>query len=449
MMAMTSKSAPRRLAALAVFLGATLASSAASAQAPSTIGTRPMSLADAVATALRQNPDALTSDSAVRGAEADRAVVAGGYGPKLHVDANVTQWNSPFDINFGGLAFQVRNAFTWTASATITQPLTPLWSIYDQYKVQDLGVDVAAIRRQVTRREITFQVAQAYYRLLEAERLADVAKTSVTQLEAQQRVSQSLFDNGVIGKNDLLRAALALASSKQREIQMRGNVILARGQLATLMGEPPGSALEAEPFTGEPGEVDEPSVASAETRAAGQRAEVRELDHTIEQADHGVAAAKKKLIPQVNVVGNYTHFEGSQFQQEDAAFVGLFASWDVWDWGTTTSGISSASAKLDQARIARKKIEDQVRLEARQAFVNAETAREALGVARTAVSQAEENFRIVTKKFEAAAATSFDVVDAEALVTQARGQVETGLYDLLIAKAALARATGTPLSGER
>ncbi|HEX3345395.1 MAG TPA: TolC family protein [Polyangiaceae bacterium] len=445
---MTSRGAPRRLAALVVFLTAALGATAADAQAPSTLGVRPVSLADAVATALRQNPDSLTSESVVHGAEADRAVVAGGYGPKLHVDANATQWNSPFDINFGGLAFQVRNAFTWSASVTVTQPLTPLWSIYDQYRVQDLGVDVAGIRRQVTRREVAFQVAQAYYRLLEADRLAEVARTSVTQLEAQQREAQSLFDNGVIGKNDLLRAGLALASSKQREIQMRGNVVLARGQLATLMGEP-GADLHAEPFTGEPGGVDEPSVASAETRAAAQRLEVRELDRSIEQADHGVATAKKKLIPQVNAVGNYTHFEGSQFQQEDAAFVGLFASWDVWDWGTTTSGISAANARLDQARIARKKIEDQVRLEARQAFVNAETAREALAVARTAVSQAEENFRIVTKKFEAAAATSFDVVDAESLLTQARGQVETGLYDLLIARAALARATGTALPGEK
>jgi outer membrane protein TolC len=310
-------------------------------------------------------------------------------------------------------------------------------------------VDVAEIKRRVTRREVAFQVVQAYYRLLEAQRLTDVARTSVTQLEAQQREAQSLFDNGVIGKNDLLRAGLALASAKQREIQMRGNVLLARGQLATFMGEPPGAAIEAEPFTGEPAALEEPNVEAAEVRAAAQRLEVRELDRSMEQADHGVAAAKKKLIPQVNAIGNYTHFEGSQFQQENAAYVGLFASWDVWDWGTTTSGISSANAKLDQARIARKKLEDQVRLEARQAFVNAETARQALGVARTAVSQAEENFRIVTRKFEAASATSFDVVDAEALLTQARGQVETGLYDLLIARAALARATGTALPGEK
>jgi outer membrane protein len=439
----------RALAASAALLSSTLTVAGATAQERSTLGTRRTSIADAVAVALRQNPDALTSESQVHGAEADRSGVGGGFYPRLHVDANATQWNSPFNILFGPQAFTVREAFTWTASVSVIQPLTPLWSIYDQYKVQDLGVNVAEIKRQVTRREVAFQVVQAYYRLLEAQRLAEVAQTSVTQLVAQQREAQSLFDNGVVGKNDLLRAGLALATARQREIQMRGTVVLGRGQLATLMGEPPGREIEPEPFSGEPPGLDEPSIQSAEARAAAQRLEVRELDDGIAQADHGVAAAKKKLIPQVNAIGNYTHFEGSQFQQADAAYVGVFASWDVWDWGTTTSGISSANARLDEARIARKKLEDQVRLEARQAFVNAETAREALGVARTAVSQAEENFRIVTKKFEAAAATSFDVVDAEALLTQARGQVETGLYDLLIARAALARATGTALPGER
>ena len=64
------------------------------------------------------------------------------------------------------------------------------------------------------------------------------------------------------------------------------------------------------------------------------------------------------------------------------------------------------------------------------------------------MSEAEENFRIVTKKFENNAATSFDVVDAESLLTQARGQVQQSLYDYLVASAALQRATGAPLPGE-
>jgi outer membrane protein len=438
-------------AAAATVAGVLAISTAARAQdaAPSTIGSRPTSVAEAVAIALRDNPDALTSEAEVHGAEADRGAVNGTFYPKLHVDANVTGWNSPWNLSFSSAfpSFKVRNWDTWTASVSLIQPLTGLWAIYDQYKVQDLGVDVAALKRLVTRREVAFQVTQAYYRLLEAQRLTDVAESSVVQLQAQQRQAQSLFDNGVIGKNDLLRAALALANAQQRAIQTRGNVVLAVGQLDTLMGRPPGAPFDPVPFAGDPPSVGEPSVDSAEARATEQRPEIREIERIIEQADHGVSAAKKKLVPQVNAVGNYTHFVGSQFQQEDAAYVGLLASWDVWDWGATTSGISSANAKLDKARIAKKKADDQVRLEARQAFVTAETAREALGVARTAVSQAEENYRIVTKKFENAAATSFDVVDAESLLTQARGQVETALYDFLIARAALERATGAALPG--
>lgn len=449
------------LVALATGLAASLAASAALADgasppsAPSTIGTRPTTLGEAIALALRQNPDALTSEAQVREAEGSRAGSKGGFFPKLHLDANAQEYDSPFGIPFAlapgtpPAVFPVRDQFTWTFSPSLIQPLTGLWSIYDQYKVASYGVDVAALKLRVARREVAFQVAQAYYRLLEAQRLSDVADASVTQLEAQQKQAQSLFDNGVIGKNDLLRAGLALASARQRAIQAHGSVTLARGQLGTVMGTSPDAPFEPVPFSGEPPPVQDGSVESAEGRAVTQRLELGVLDRSIAQADHGVAAAKKKYIPQINAVANYTHLGGQKLAEENAEYIGLFASWDVWDWGVTSGGVDVANAQLDEARLARKKIEDQVRLEARTAFVNAETARQALGVAKTAVDQAEENYRIVSKKFEANAATSFDVVDAEALLTQARAQVETALYDYLIARAALERATGTALPGEQ
>jgi outer membrane protein len=410
------------------------------------------SVADCVAIALRDSPDAQSSAAAIQGAEAQRAEVRGGFGPKVHVDANMQQWNSAFNIpfNLGGMVtnFPVRDAFTWTVGVSLIQPITPLFAIYDEYKVQDLGVDVAALRLAATRREVVFVTIESYYRLLEAMRLSEVAKDSVGQLEAQQKQAQSQFDNGVIGKNDLLRAVLALAGARQRAIQTRGQVILARGQLAVAMGHSPDEAIEPEPFTGEPPPVGESALEPAEARAVSQRLELRDLDRQIGQAESSVRFAKKKLLPVINAVGNYTHTAGSPFSQENAAYVGLAASWDVWDWGTTIGGIHEADAKLKQTILARKKVEDQVRIEARQAFVNADSANEALAVARSAVSQAEENYRIVTKKFQNNAATSFDVVDAESLLTQARGQVEQALYDYLIAGAALQKATGAPLPGE-
>jgi outer membrane protein len=422
--------------------------SVARAEAPTAPASPTTSLADAVALTLRENFDVRSSDSEVKTAEAERAEVRGAFGPKLHVDANFQQWNAPFAITFGGTPFTVRNAFTWTVSTSLTQPLTPLLAIYDQYKLQDYGVQIAAIKRQVARRDAAFQVIQAYYRLLEAERLSEVAEASVAQLNAQEQVAESQFGNGVIAKNDLLRAQLAVATAQQRAIQERGLIVVARGQLNAVMGRPPDGPFEPSPFEGEPPPPEQEPMSSVLERAASQRLELRELDRNVAQADSSVAFAQKKLLPQISVVGNYTYLAGSEFQPVNSGYVGAFASWDVWDWGTNLNGIHEASTRREQVRLARQKLDEQVRQEAQQAFVGEQTASEALRVARASVSQAAENFRIVTKKFDSGAATSFDVVDAESLLTQARAQVQSTLYDYLVARASLARATGTPLPGE-
>jgi outer membrane protein TolC len=190
------------------------------------------------------------------------------------------------------------------------------------------------------------------------------------------------------------------------------------------------------------------TLEQAEEKAAADRIELKEVEKKIEESNKGVRLATAKLLPRLNLTGSYAHNQGSQFTQKDAVYVGAFANWDAWDWGTTTNGISAAKAKMRQAIIAREKIEHAVRLEARQAYVNVSTAAEAIVVAHAAVAHAEDNYRLVSKRYDANAATSFDVIDAEALLTQARAEGETSTYDYLIARAALARAIGEAPSGE-
>ena len=130
------------------------------------------------------------------------------------------------------------------------------------------------------------------------------------------------------------------------------------------------------------------------------------------------------------------------FAEKNAFFVGGNLSWDVWENGATYYGIAEAKARLSQAEAARSKVEDGLRLEARSALVTATTAAESLAVAESAVVQAEENYRIESKRYEASNNTSFDVLDAETQLTNARGQQQAALYDYIIAQSALARAVG-------
>jgi len=398
-----------------------------------TASAEPMPIEQCVSIAISRNPDSKSADYEVDAAESTRSGVRGELLPKLRAEGALQEWDRPFNIAFGGGSFPVRDQFTWNTTVSVLQPITGLLATYHRYKVEDFGVDVARLHRDMTRRDLGFRVAETYLRLLEAKRLDEVAKTSIVQLEAQRKQAQSLFSNGVVGKNDLLRAELALANAKQRAIQSRGQVLLVSGRLAVLMGMPPDAAIEPVPFAGEPPPADEGSLESAQARAVAQR---------IEREDSAASAARSKLLPQVSAVGSYLHNEGSQFQQTNSAYVGVVGSWDVFDWGTSYSAIHVATARREQARLAKAKLEDDVRLEARQAFVNLDSAREAYSVAKTALDQAEENYRIVTKRFEQAAGTSFDVVDAESLLTTARAQVEDALYGYLVARLGLQRATG-------
>jgi outer membrane protein TolC len=407
-----------------------------------------MGVAECVDVALHHNVDVLTSNEEVTATEAERAAVRGQLGPKLRADASARRWTEAYTIPFSldptkpPSAFPVHDAFEWNATVTLTQPITGLFAILDAYKIRDLGVDIATIRRDVARRDAAYHVVESYYRLAQAGQLTGVAKASVDALQGQLRQANSFHENGVVSQNDVLRAQLAVANAQQRVIQLGARVSLERSRLAVLMGMPPDAMIDAQPLAGDQPPADAETLAQDEQAAEVQRIELVELDKHVEQAHRAAGLAWHNLVPQVSAVGAYLHTEGSPFTQKNSAYVGAVASWDVWDWGATSSAIPLAKARARQAALARAKVSDQIRLEVRQAYVDVASAAQAGAVAKASVAQAEENFRLVTKRYEANAATSFDVVDAEGLLTQARGQLETALYDHAVARAALRRAMG-------
>ena len=407
-------------------------------------GSRILTLDEAVTIAVSGNVDAKTSELELDQAESGRAGSRGRLLPRITIDGAVQEWDRAFVLPFGGADLTVRDQFTWNVGATLVQPLTGLFGAVADYKAQAIGVDIAKLQHETTRRDVGFQAAIFYLRTLEAKRIVEVAVASVQALDAQAKQAASLHANGVIAKNDLLRAQLALSNAKQREIQARGQLVMARGRLATQLGLPRGLPVDAAPLGTSTTPSEEVTTVLAAETASTRRLEVKAFDARIDQADERISVARNKLLPQIQGVANYTHFDGSEFQQKDAAYIGVTGSWNIWDWGATWSESKDASSRFEQAKLSRVRIEDQVRLEARQAAVDAQSARDALDVAKSAVAQAEENYRIVSRRFEEAAGTAFDVVDAEALLTQSRAQFEQATYDFLVARLALQRATGEP-----
>jgi outer membrane protein len=416
-----------------------------------------LTLDQCVSIALKENPEITGVNFEVAAAVAKKNQARAGYSPRLKLDAGVQRWDSEFAVPLFGLVAQacpncqtgillapmtLRPQWTWSFGATVAQPIGALWTVREGNALAKLGIDIAEIKRKSTRRDVAFQVTEAYYRLLQAKSMAAVAEKSVEQVAAQVKRAQTFFDRGAVAKNDVLRAELGLAASQQRLIQANGMVSLARGRLATLMGRSPDMEIDVVDVSGAPSVLPLLPVAQAEQRAAETRFELKEIATRLEQADANVRMAKSKFVPQVNAVANYTRQTSSLLGLPKSWFVGATASWDIWEGGSTYYGIDESKAQLAQAIEARRKAEDMIRLDARNAHVGVTTAAEALEVAKHAVEQAEENFRIEQKRYESTSNTSFDVLDAETQLTTARGQHQAALYDLILAKANLDRATG-------
>ncbi|HEX7501485.1 MAG TPA: TolC family protein [Polyangia bacterium] len=468
-------------AGLALVCIATLAPLAARAES--------LTLDQCVTAALKNSPDTAIANLEIEAARAKKDSARGGYSPRLRLDAGIQRWDTTFSAPLFGMLpaycttcawdpvtdangnalpqldangkaitradgstvyrlkiqedyLTFRPQITWSAGVTLAQPLGALWTVYEANQLAKLGIDVAEIKRKATTRDVAYQVTEAYYRVLQAKRMADVAERSVEQVATQVKRARTFFEHGAVARNDVLRAELGLAAAQQRLIAAKGGVTLATGRLATLMGRSPGSPIDPVDIAGPP-EAQAPIAANqAEEQAVRSRIELRELATTINLAEGGVSLSKSKMVPQVNAVANYTRATSSLLGLPKSWFIGLTASWDIWEGGSTYYGIEESKVRLAQAIAAKRKVEDMIRLDARSAHVGVTTAMEALEVASSAVVSAEENFRMEQKRYESASNTSFDVLDAETQLTTARGQHQAAIYEVLIARSNLARAMG-------
>jgi outer membrane protein len=179
------------------------------------------------------------------------------------------------------------------------------------------------------------------------------------------------------------------------------------------------------------------------SRSLAARPELRAAREHVAAADNRRRSAREEYLPEINAIGNWTHLTGVQpFQPEDAELIGVRASWNVWDWGATHQSVLEAERTQARATIAERALVDQVRLDVRKKWLDAKTAFDSLAVATTQQETAEEAYRLQKVKFDAGAATTTDVLDAETDAARARLVFAVARYDYYLAMVALARSVG-------
>jgi len=409
---------------------------------------RVLSLKEAVEMALERSAVIHSAREGMKGADYLRKATMADFFPTLRTEYDYTRLDEDPFIRLEPLRTKrtvgTQDNYSWTT--VVDQPLFRGGALYWSYRLAKLGVDLTKVSLELVKQDLILQVKAAYFTILKAEKIRQVAVQAVQQLESQLKVSRAFYEVGIIPKNDLLQTQVQMAQARQNLTSAEVELAIGKASFNTLLRRDVGMEVKVEDIL-EYRPMEVPFEESLE-KARKNRPELKETELTVKKAEKEVQLARSEYFPTVNLIFDYERVgddpgvSGSEFEDKDSWNIMASARWTFWQWGKKRQLVREKETRLIQAKDARVQVEDSISLEVKDAYLRLREARDKIGVAEVAIEQAEENFRMNQERFKEQVATSTDVLDAQTLLTQARTNYFNALSDYRIAWARLDRAMG-------
>ena len=410
---------------------------------------RPLGLEESIRLAIKANLAMKQSREEISAAQAKKDISRSYFFPTLSATYSYTHRDKEQTQDLTGTSFDivVRPQDEYAFVTSFKQPIFSGFALINQYKIASLGLDAAEIGAKLTRQDVILDAKNAYFTVLKAQKLLEVAKETVDQITARKEVSENFYQVGMSPLNDLLQAQVELANAKQNLIVAQNNLDIARSQFNLVLRRPVNQPVYVEdivdytPF--------EPDIDDCLSQANQNRLEIYVANAEVEIAKKEVDLAQQDYYPSIDLTGQIVQLgddwkvEGGEGISDSYSWnVQATATWNFWEWGRTTYGIKEKLSRHLQSKYRRSQVLDNINLEVKQAYLRTKESEKNITTIEKAIEQAKENYRITEERYKEQVATSTDLLTAQVLLTQTMTNYFTALYDFKIAKATLFRAMG-------
>ena len=295
---------------------------------------------------------------------------------------------------------------------------------------------------QRLRRDITV----GYIDWLRADRGVVLVEASVALLAENLRINESLFRNGKVTQDQVLRAQAELFAVEQQLIETRNGRDQLRSYLNFLLNRPLDSALEQADIEGEITRTSN-ELATLRSAALERRPEVGQIDRVarLAAAKVDIAAAARKPTLALGVDGG-TQGEAYEFGRgRNFATISVLLNWTLFDGGTRRAELRAARIARQQTELQREQIGQQIQLEVQQALDRLQTAEASLRTAEARATAARAAFRIAGRKRDEGVISQVEFLDSRTALTAAELNFNAVRSEVLARQAELDYATGASL----
>ncbi len=419
-----------------------------------TIPPRTLLLTDAINRAIAQSK-ALKVNAAEQGvAGAKLQQARNNYAPAVSVNLSYVRISNnirPFTINLPGAENVVLNPQILDQSYNNVQIRQLIWG---GGKVR-YGIEAAERETEATRQEAARYRLEAadsalsmWYNLYLLNATERILWQNVGLLQNRRRDLENLEKQGLVLRNDALKVGLAIANLESSLIDVQSGRAIQNFNLATALGEPTDTEYLIDSTALNVAGGDLEPLTTYLTEAGQNRPELKTLSLRRDAALLGQRIVQSNRLPTLGWGGSYDYNRPNLrvFPLEPAFKstwnVGVFLSFDVsGQYGNRAKEresrytIDKISAGIDQLR-------DGIQMEVNAQYQSYRQSIDKVRVARQAIEQATENFRVEQNRLNASTTTPTDFLDANTQLLQARLNEQSAQANAELARWKLLKSVG-------
>jgi len=281
---------------------------------------------------------------------------------------------------------------------------------------------------------LAFNVATAYYALLEDNAAVAADNALVREFEINENYVSAQIRTGAAPRSDLAAAQFQTAQARGALVTAQGAAIAAEATFATTLGLDADTAISPQLLEKSPPQMRVLSYQQSLNEAFKLRPDFLAAEHTVESDKENLRFAKLARFPSLTANGSLgttrrqiptgayqTNYQGNES-------IGAVLSIPIFDQGVTNFAVAQAASTLDQGIAALTQQRLTVQSDVRGGLANLISARATLVQAQAEVASATVTLQATQAQYRVGASTITAIVTAEANLATAQRDYVAALY---------------------
>jgi len=331
-----------------------------------------------------------------------------------------------------------------SASIGLSQALFTFGQVGAAIRGAKLGLSSADEQLRTFRQAALRDVSSAFYDVLLARELRQLAAQNLEQKERHRDEVQKRLKLGVVTDYDVLAAEVAVQNARPELIRMENLARTSREKLRFLLGIGDAAIEVQGNLAGDPGP--DARLEEAVEKARQNRPEIADVGHKIKIAGELITIANAGDKPRLDLKANWGWRElrlESNNADGQAWMAGVFLTYPLFDGMQARGKVLQAKSNLTTLKIEEAKLLDMILLQTREVVDAVREAGTIVKALTATVDQADRLLQMAEKGYEFGVKTKLDVDDAALNRMQARGNLTRARRDYLVALVTLDWVKGT------